>query len=72
MNVDESFFVLVTFLSTQANLIQYYVRSNNKFSSLNPVTHLVLRMIIVPEHSLVHIPSEMTLDFSYFGKKMPF
>ena len=36
---------------------------------MNPVIHLVLRLIIGPEHGLVHISSGMTLDFSYFGRK---
>ena len=38
---------------------------------MNPVIHLVLQLIIGPEHGLVHISSRMTLDLSYFGTKTP-
>ena len=38
---------------------------------MNPVIHLVLRLIIVPEHGLVQMSSGMTLDLSYFGTKIP-
>ena len=38
---------------------------------MNPVIHLVIRMIIGTEHSLVHISAGMTLEFSYFGRKRP-
>ena len=38
---------------------------------MNPVIHLVLLLIIGPEHGFVHISAGMTLDFSYFGRKRP-
>ena len=39
---------------------------------MNPVIHLVLRLIIGPEHGLVHISTGRTLEFSYVGRKSPF
>ena len=38
---------------------------------MNTVIHLLLRMIIGPEHVLVHISAGMTLEFSYLGRKRP-
>ena len=38
---------------------------------MNPVIHLLLWLIIGPEHGLVHIYADMTLDLSYFGIKIP-
>ena len=38
---------------------------------MSPVIHLVLQVIIGPEHGLVDISTRMTLDFSYFGRKRP-
>ena len=39
--------------------------------NLNPVIHLLLQLIIGPEHDLVHISSGMTLELSYLGTKRP-
>ena len=39
--------------------------------NLNPVIHLVFRLVITPEHDSVHISTVMTLDFSYFVIKTP-
>ena len=39
--------------------------------NINPVIHLVLQLIIGPEHGLVHISSGITLELSYFGTKRP-
>ena len=38
---------------------------------MNPVINLLLCLIIGPEHGLVHISAGMTLEFSYFGTKIP-
>ena len=38
---------------------------------MNPVIHLVLRLIIGLEHGLVQISDSMTLALSYFGIKIP-
>ena len=35
---------------------------------MNPVIHLLLRLIIGPEHELVHISAGMTLELSHFEK----
>ena len=65
--MNDSFVVSVTFLSTQAKLIQYYVRSYNMFYL---VTH-VIQIIIGPEHGLGHVSAGMIIDLSYFGTKIP-
>ena len=36
---------------------------------MKPVIHLVLRLIIEPEHGILHIYACITLDLSYFGIK---
>ena len=38
---------------------------------MNPVIHLLPRLIIVPEHGLVHIFSGIALELSYFGINIP-
>ena len=38
---------------------------------MNPVIHLLIRLIIGPGNGLVHISFGMILDFSYSGIKRP-
>ena len=38
---------------------------------MSPFTHLVIHMIIGPEHDLLHISPGTKLDLLYFGTQIP-